>query len=288
MARSIIQPSLSSRQPSRSPTARRHTRRIFVTATPIVGILVYVSLLSVYSSIETPSATTTTTQRLLSSVALSGTASNNNNHEEAPTFVRPLLESLISHENKSIIGDVQFLLDFAHVGFPKTGSTSMNQWLRKHPEANMPGGEMELLSKGKPTEAIKVLYNLPHGDYKRGFKSPWDIINKGGALQNIHTHFPKTKLIIGLRHPISWFESFYNYRLLRMNMPHPNDLLEREVKGLSATTANFHVYLSRLGKTNMTAPEELAMIQAFPNLLIRFLRACPIKSFSTTSSKWQI
>lgn len=51
MARSIIQPSLSSRQPSQSPTARRHTRRAFVTATPVVGVLAHVSLLSACSSV---------------------------------------------------------------------------------------------------------------------------------------------------------------------------------------------------------------------------------------------
>jgi hypothetical protein len=52
-----------------------------------------------------------------------------------------------------------------------------------------------------------------------------------------------------------------------MKLPHPNELLKVEVKGLSIKSANFHVFLARLGKTNMTAPEELEMRQEFPNLL---------------------
>lgn len=144
----------------------------------------------------------------------------------------------------------------------------MNLWLRKHPEADLPGGEVECLSKGKPVDAIKVLYeNLPEGDYKRGIKSPWDITNKGGAMDSIRTYWPQTKLIIGVRHPIRWFESFYNYRLQRMRMPHPNDLLKKEVKGFSVETGNFHAFLGRLGKTNMTAPEEIEMRRNFPHLL---------------------
>ena len=132
----------------------------------------------------------------------------------------------------------------------------------------MPGGELTCLSKGRPVQAIWELYTmLQEGDYKRGFKSPWDITNRGGALDSIRTYWPQTKLIVGLRHPVRWFESFYNYRLQRMKLPHPNELLKVEVKGLSVQTANFHVFLARLGKTSMTAPEELELRQQFSDRL---------------------
>ena len=31
------------------------------------------------------------------------------------------------------------------------------------------------------------------------------------ALRTIHEYFPKTKLIVGIRHPVLWFESFFNF-----------------------------------------------------------------------------
>ena len=35
-------------------------------------------------------------------------------------------------------------------------------------------------------------------------------IQSSSALQSIGTHWPSAKLIVGVRHPVLWFESFYN------------------------------------------------------------------------------
>jgi hypothetical protein len=191
------------------------------------------------------------------------------------------LESIIQDRHKNITGDPQFLLDFAIVGYPKCGTGTMKDWLRNHPETQMPAKEMQALSQGHPARAVWTLYKrLPKGDYKRGYKSPFDITNKGGALDSLRTYWPKTKLIVGIRHPILWFQSFYNFRLMRgENLPEPNQLLKKQVHGFSVKAANFHVFLSRLGKTSMTAPEELEMKQEFPSLLDPLPPSMPNKVF---------
>ena len=193
------------------------------------------------------------------------------------TASRPPLDSLIADarfkyikgRNQTIIGDPQFLLDFAIVGFPKTGSTSLSFWMSEHPETQIANDEIWEFAYGEPATAIWYLYTqLPEGDYKRGYKSPFDIVNKGDAMDSIRTFFPNTKLIVGVRHPIRWFESFFNFRVKRgVKLPQPNHLIKSCRLYFCVKTANFHVYLARLGKTDMTAPEELEMKRKFIALL---------------------
>lgn len=179
---------------------------------------------------------------------------------------RPPLETLVNGTH--IIGNVKSFLDFAIIGFPKCGTTSFSLWLRKHPEIEISGAEWYDLSKGKPESLVVNLYNqLREGNYKRGYKAPLDVTNDD-ALDSFQKYWPETRLIVGLRHPILWFQSFYNYRLLRgRRMPKPNDLLTECRKGFCVKTANFHVYLARLGKTAMTSAEEVQMRLDFPDVL---------------------
>ena len=178
---------------------------------------------------------------------------------------RPPLETLVNGTH--IIGNVESLLDFAIIGFPKCGTTSFSLWLRKHPEIEISGAEWYYLSKGKPESLVVNLYNqLREGNYKRGYKAPLDVTND--ALDSFQKYWPKTRLIVGLRHPILWFQSFYNYRLQRgVRMPKPDELLTECRKGFCVKTANFHVYLARLGKTAMTSAEEVQMRLDFPDVL---------------------
>lgn len=124
------------------------------------------------------------------------------------------------------------------------------------------------LERGNVANAIWNFYQLaPGNNYRRGYKAPFDVTNKGGALDSIRTYFPQTKLIVGVRHPVKWFESFYNYRLQRgVNMPEPCALLQKEIQGFSVKGANFHIYLARLGKVNMTSPPQIELRQEFPLL----------------------
>ena len=59
---------------------------------------------------------------------------------------------------------------------------------------------------------MESLYkDMPPGDIIRAIKCPRDL-EVPLALQNYQTYFPKTDFMVGLRHPVEWFESFYNFR----------------------------------------------------------------------------
>ena len=85
-----------------------------------------------------------------------------------------------------------------------------------HPEIQMPPTETHSLTmneadRPKPAEMVSVLYSLPADrDYNRGYKAPMDILSPE-TIDTIAKCWPKTKLIVGLRHPIMWFESYYKY-----------------------------------------------------------------------------
>jgi len=189
-----------------------------------------------------------------------------------PNVTRPPLSDLIDdartyfvkNRNQNITGDPQFLLDWAIVGYPKCGTTTISALLGAHPECQCTKNEMQFLSNSKPADAIWSLYTkLPEGDYKRGYKSPFDVTNKGGAMDYMRDLFPTTKLIVGVRHPIRWFESFYNFRLQRnVTMPRPPALIRRNFYGCGVPAANFHVPLARLGKVDMTTTPHQLQLQA--------------------------
>lgn len=176
----------------------------------------------------------------------------------------PPLRSLIRDKYEAVVGDPQFLLDFAIIGLPKCGTSTMSKWIGLHPETLMSNNEMFQLSEGRPAGAVKHLYLLlkrSNGThYKQGYKSPYDISNKGNALGFIRQYFPKTRLIAGVRHPIKWLESFVNFRIQNGAQFPSLDVLTQTCFTLLCTkTTNFHVFLAGLGKTNETALKGLDM-----------------------------
>ena len=67
------------------------------------------------------------------------------------------------------------------------------------------------------------------------------------------------KLIIGVHHPILFFQSYYNYRMTEIHdldslelIPPIESLVEKKWKELSTDMARFNLYLIQLGKINMT------------------------------------
>ena len=119
---------------------------------------------------------------------------------------RPALETLI--EGEKIIGDVQFLLDFAIVGFGKAGTSTMMDWLAAHPSVAMFSREVYDLVNQRPSKLVQSLYeDLPAGEnYIRGYKNPLEISQRH-VLEYYRTYWGTTKLICGLRHPGEWKES---------------------------------------------------------------------------------
>jgi hypothetical protein len=79
-------------------------------------------------------------------------------------------------ENTTITQDVQFLLDFAIAGHPKTGTSTIMRLLASYPDIAMHTLEIRSLRKGKQAEFIHRMYELPHShQYKQGYKAPNEI-----------------------------------------------------------------------------------------------------------------
>jgi Sulfotransferase domain len=178
---------------------------------------------------------------------------------------RPPLDTLVKVGSLSeITGDVQFLLDFAIVGYPKTATSTKVRWLASQKEIQMYDHEIYHLKDGEPAEMVRQLYALPEGDhYKRGYKAPRDVHNIR-AVEAFAKYFPKTKFIIGVRHPVLWFESFYNYRTRNnFTLPSTNKLIGNciaDAANVCTEEIRYMDHLSALGKTDRSSPEELALL----------------------------
>lgn len=169
----------------------------------------------------------------------------------------PPLSSLVN-DTDHIIGDPQFLFDFAIIGFGKCGTTTMMSWLGDHPEVYLPQAEDWSLVYQDPQGFIRRHYaNYIPGPYQRGYKCPGDIRDHT-ALQYLRTLWPRTKLLIGIRHPVLWFQSLYNFRVQNYDdMLPPHELMGRcKARHWMTCTemGNFALDLLRLGKQNVPTP----------------------------------
>jgi hypothetical protein len=185
--------------------------------------------------------------------------------EEEPEKERPLLHTIIGDFEQNIKGDVEFLLDFAIIGHPKTATTFTMHWLASHPEIQMYEHELHSLAQGKPAELVSQLYALPPGSkFQHGYKAPRDIYNIQ-ALNSIAEYWPNCKLVVGVRHPVTWFESFYNFRLSKnFTMPPAESLIGNCYRAVCTDAAAFHLNFSLLGKTNQTTLEEKKLLMPLP------------------------
>jgi hypothetical protein len=204
----------------------------------------------------------------------------------------PLLSDLVdaaAQRVKSPSG-VGFLLDFAIVGYPKTGTSFLLDWLARAGDQVLAStSEVHDLADGRVADFVAGLYRLrpgaasegnsssssgggaspfPGAGYKRGYKAPRDL-QIPGAMSALDLYWPNAALIVGLRHPVLWFESYYNFRVRKgAPMPPADSSLfldpgcesSGRARGVCADGCRYHAHLSRLGKTPMTSPEELGLL----------------------------
>lgn len=165
------------------------------------------------------------------------------------------------------------ILDFIIAGFPKTGTTTLM--------ANLGTlAPMEVADICTPVhQTVYYSYvNWPkkHGEDKilRGSKCPAYLqvgASKDNWLVGYSDHLPKTKLIIGIRHPMKWFKSFWDMQLnnygkeTRSGDPYEltggcdgswgcrNSCPKRQLFCLHR--ARFHLALAQLGKTELSSEE---------------------------------
>ena len=116
-----------------------------------------------------------------------------------------------------------------------------------------------MLQRKHSWDLVEMIYrDLPDGPYKRGYKSPSDIYNKA-VLRVMRDCFPETKLLIGIRHPVKWFESFYNYRVQNGFVMPPAQFMEKNCvsgqHGVCLERSRFYFTLAKLGKTALNGSE---------------------------------
>jgi len=225
--------------------------------------------------------TTTTNLRFGTTASTERSRDESTGKNDDDNYDRPPLSSLIEYEaatatttNNSaasssaaaavIKGDVQFLLDFCIIGHPKTATSFTMDWLAQHDdEVQMYRHELHALQSNRPAEFVRLMYELKPGRrYKRGYKAPRDIGNVD-ALNLLAEYWPNANMVVGLRHPVLWFESFYNFRVRQgYAMPpahHPMFMgpCSKATHGVCTHESRFHRHLALLGKTNMSAADEL-------------------------------
>ena len=126
-----------------------------------------------------------------------------------------------------------------------------------------------LQAKRGPGKAITYLYPLYKQQVppqKVGYKCPADI-RELVALGNLRDYFPKTKLIVGLRHPVWWFESFYNFRIrygfsIPLPMQSRGPCLTKHWK-MCTHNAYFHLFLAQMGRTSLSTQAEKDLLRHY-------------------------
>jgi hypothetical protein len=158
-------------------------------------------------------------------------------------------------------------LDFFIAGFPKCGTTTLLYAFAAHGDTEISREERCSISDAlmSDTTAIskidtEVLAELNQSIHvKRGMKCPNGIKN-ARSIERLHMHSPGAKVIIGVRHPVHFFQSFYNYRITEhynnnwtSPIPRVDTLVgDNEWRGVSTDAARFELFLMQLGKTNIS------------------------------------
>lgn len=159
-------------------------------------------------------------------------------------------------------------LDFIIIGFPKSGTTSLVHAFANHNETDISLQEKcqiqgSNLAAGQAYAKLMQAVNELSADpaIQRGIKCPIGL-RSHRVISLLTRHSPETNLIIGIRHPVRFLESHYNYRITELydknrqtNIPPIESLVHDEWMGVSTRNARFEIPLFQLGKTNMTTME---------------------------------
>lgn len=194
-------------------------------------------------------------------------------------------------EIRSTIGSTYFFLnasqhethegiDVVIAGFPKCGTSTLLFSFEDNDEMEMPHQEYCVLSRKDKSRAMAIarMRMMMHSTYSqqsinqrgliKGIKCPTSIRN-AKSLQLLEQLNPETKVIVGLRHPVLFFQSYYNFWVLAINSnrkymfknitaPDPNTLIGDEKigwRGIYTDLARYEDSLMQLGKVDLTREE---------------------------------
>jgi len=175
-----------------------------------------------------------------------------------------------SRPSSTRVTNASMSLDFVIAGFPKCGTTTLVYAFRDHEETDV--GSKEKCAFTSPQisdsravqrmymESLLELNQSP--DMKRGMKCPTGIKN-ADSIERLHMHSPQAKVIIGVRHPVFFLQSYYNYRITehytknwKEAIPSIDSLVGlTDWRGVSTDSARFELFLMQLGKTNMSTTD---------------------------------
>lgn len=203
--------------------------------------------------------------------------------------------TLLQHYNgtASIISPVEDSSRFLHtyhVGFSKCGTTSVLFWFRNHPEliATLNENPITHGTYESARNQVARIYTR-HGTKGRPLqvaaKYP-SAIYESSDMDMIRNHFPHTKIVVGIRHPMLWFRSFYNFRMVdkpKGPLPHPIKLVGPcEVDNHVCTDhARFHFYLAQaFGDGPSSIPEERQLILGNTSNVKLFLNTSASPSYN--------
>lgn len=182
--------------------------------------------------------------------------------------------------NSLVKGDERFInsdigVDFAVIGFAKTGTTFLLRILGNHPDVIMDKHEFGGILKEDGVERTMAwLQNvsntvdpkLPPKQY--GIKNPAMIRTMNG-IDNLMKISDHTRLVVGIRHPVLWFQSFYNYRVwghyhYKRNgiIPKAHELTDgtRRWRDVATACAKFEIYLMQLAKVPLSEKDTNEML----------------------------
>lgn len=165
-----------------------------------------------------------------------------------PLYKKPPLQHYISGWN--ITGNVSWLLDFSIVGFPKTGTSTLMLYLENQTKSVFTFHDERCeMGWNQQVPLLVDLYKNYDPHRRIGIKCPRDL-EIDLALNNYNKFFRTTKFIVGVRHPIFWFQSFYNFRITNeFPMPPPQRLIgkcKRTHQGVCTFRANFSKHLEKI------------------------------------------
>ncbi|KAL7566150.1 hypothetical protein ACA910_003917 [Epithemia clementina (nom. ined.)] len=238
---------------------------IRTTVLPLQGTTRHVKAEVLVSNSTVPASPTPTTSNL------GRVASSWKLHDEINKTKKtiPPLSHYVDTETGSIKRiNVKDLLNFVIVGFPKTGTTFiMRSWMGAHSDICMYPEEMHIRENGGVnwTLAMQRLHELSSSPFcQRAFKSPSFLRSQQG-MRAIRDIWPHTKLIVGMRHPVTWFQSLYNYKIFRLNatLPPPAANMSCGEDGVCVENANFHSDLAKLGLTSLNDAREMDLLEVF-------------------------
>ena len=112
------------------------------------------------------------------------------------------------------------LLDFAVIGFPKTGTSFMEHYLFNTEETFIDNQEncftdanMDMARHLISTREYTLGQTTNDGyRVKNAVKCPKDLMGPY-SVANYAENFPEIKFVVSTRHPVWWFQSRYNYKL---------------------------------------------------------------------------